>query len=190
MKKVFLFAAVMLSACIAKAQTSFQLGYVSSSEKQDLIIGDHNNNYSGFMVGIDDNINLVGDLNVAPGLAMEFSFDEDDDVKYKEFNLMVPVDFNYGFQLGDALKLYLFAGPTIDFGLMAKDDDNSRYDSDKKIMNRFDILLGGGAWVDINDVIRVKAGYKAGMLDLAGDDVIGVDSWKRNRFTVSVGYIF
>ena len=190
MKKIFLFAALMLSVCIANAQTSFQLGFMSTSEKQDLFIGDSSDSYSGFTVGFDNNINLAGDLNVAPGLNMAFSLDDDHEEKYKEFNLMVPVDFNYGFQLGDALKLYLFAGPTFDLGLMAKYDDDSCYDSDFQLMKRFNVLLGGGAWVDINDLIRVKAGYKVGMLDLKGDDIIGVDSWKRNRFNISIGYIF
>ena len=190
MKKIIFFAAVMLSVCIANAQTSFQLGFMTTSEKQDLIIGDLSDNFSGFTVGYDNNINLAGDLNVAPGLTMAFSLDNDNDEKYKEFNLMIPVDFNYGFQLGNAIKLYLFAGPTIDFGLMAKDGDDNYYDSDFQLMKRFNVLLGGGAWVDINDLIRIKAGYKVGMLDVKGDDIIGVDSWKKNRFNISVGYIF
>ncbi len=193
MKKIMLFAAVLLTAGYASAQVSYQLGFIATAEESTTSIGaistTSKNNYSGFMVGADYNINLAGGLNVAPGLEMEFSLDKrtdalNNDIKYKEFDLLVPVDFNYGFDLGQALKLYVFAGPTFDLGLMSKIEDNDQFDHGKK---RFDILLGPGVWVDINDLIRVKAGYKWGMLDLFDNDNT---TWKRNRLTLSVGYIF
>ncbi|MBR6369926.1 MAG: outer membrane beta-barrel protein [Bacteroidaceae bacterium] len=189
MKKIMLFAAVLLTAGFASAQVSYQLGFMTTSQETETSLAGHvldtnKDNYSGFMVGADYNLNIVGGLNVAPGLGLGFSFDNDNDEKYKEFDVLVPVDFNYGFNLGQDLKLYLFAGPTLDLGLVSKSDDWDWFDHD---MKRFNILLGGGAWVDIKDVIRVKAGYKAGMLDISDSDNI---SWKRNRLTVSVGYLF
>ncbi|MBR4842522.1 MAG: porin family protein [Bacteroidaceae bacterium] len=189
MKKIMLFAAALLTAGIASAQVSYQLGFMATSEKTTHTIGGisqtNKNNYSGFMVGADYNMNIAGGFNVAPGVAMELSLDnKDNDVKYKEFNVLVPVDFNYGFNLGQDLKLYLFAGPTFDLGLMAKNDDKDLFDNSKK---RFDILVGGGAWVDIKDVIRLKAGYKLGLLDISDVDNY---EWKKNVVTVSVGYLF
>ncbi|MBO7416821.1 MAG: porin family protein [Bacteroidaceae bacterium] len=189
MKKIMLVAAVLLTAGYASAQVSYQLGFMATAEEQTYTLGSlsttHKNNYSGFMVGADYNMNIAGGFNVAPGVAMELSLDnKENDVKYKEFNILVPVDFNYGFNLGQDLKLYLFAGPTFDMGIMAKNDDKDMFDHGKK---RFDILLGGGAWVDIKDVIRLKAGYKLGLLDISDMDSY---EWKKNVFTVSVGYIF
>lgn len=189
MKKIMLFAAALLTAGIASAQVSYQLGFMATSTTQETslagkVIDTDKNNYSGFMVGADYNMNIAGGFNVAPGLAMEFSFDKDNDVKYKEFDILVPVDFNYGFDLGQDLKLYLFAGPTFDLGLLSKSDDFDWYDHHKK---RFDILVGGGAWVDIKDTFRFKVGYKLGMLDIYDSDNM---SWKKNVLTVSVGYLF
>ena len=193
MKKIMLVAAALLTLGTASAQVSYQLGFLATSEEwtETLTLGGisasktSKNNYSGFMVGADYNMNIAGGFNVAPGVAMELSLDnKDNDVKYKEFNVLVPVDFNYGFNLGQDLKLYLFAGPTFDLSLMAKNDDRDMFDHGKK---RFDVLVGGGAWVDIKDVIRLKAGYKLGLLDISDNENI---EWKKNVFTISVGYIF
>ncbi len=194
MKKLFLMAAALLTVGAASAQITYSLGYINTNWDVDYKGGDKTIN--GFTIGLDDNINLTGDLNVALGAGMELSFATFDlgilgDWKYKEFGLFVPVDFNYGFALGDNLRLSVFAGPTFNLGLMAKqthdDDEFNYYDEDDGNMGRFDVLMGGGVWLDIQDQFRIKVGYKAGLMDTDKSDNV---ERKSNVLSVSLGYIF
>ena len=193
MKKLLFMAAALLTAGFASAQITYSIGYLNSTQDFDYpILSPKDMTYSGFSIGVDDNINLAGDLNVAPGIGMEFSFDKDDDKKYKEFALFVPVDFNYGFAISDNFKLSVFAGPTFNLGLMQKTTGDNDYelnyhDEDEGNMGRFDILLGGGIWCDIQDQFRIKVGYKAGMLNTCKTDDC---TRKTNVLSVSFGYIF
>lgn len=191
MKKLLFMAAALLTAGAVSAQVTYSIGYNSISWETNYAGGDHSLN--GFTIGVDDNINLTGDLNVAVGVGMDFAFSKFNhllvDTKYKEFGLYVPVDFNYGFALGDNLKLSVFAGPTFNLGLLSKEtgDNDYEYNYFDKDFGRFDILVGGGVWLDIQDQFRVKVGYKAGMLDSAKDDDL---TRKTNVLSVSLGYIF
>ena len=201
MKKIMLFAAALLTAGMVSAQVTYSLGYINTSTtaKYEANVGgismssEKTTAMNGFTISVDDNINLAGDLNVAPGVGMDFSLRKDGDINYKKFGLYVPVDFNYGFALGSDLKLFIYAGPTFDLGLIndAKDDDGNKvnyYDPDNAVKyGRFDILVGGGAWVTFQDQIRFKVGYKAGMLNVCKTDGYTV---KNNVLSVSVGYVF
>ena len=194
MKKLFFMVAALLTAGVASAQMTYSLGYISTSWDYDYSGGDKTLN--GFTLGLDDNVNLAGDLNLSLGVGMEMSFATFEgllgaDWKYKEFGLFVPVDFNYGFAIGNNIKLSVFAGPTFNLGLMSKatHDDNefNYYDEDDGNSSRFDILMGGGVWLDIQDQFRIKVGYKAGLMDTDKSDNI---ERKTNILSVSLGYIF
>lgn len=196
MKKLMIMAVALLTAGIASAQVTYSIGYINTSTKAEVkVLGVTNTSTSqmnGFTISVDDNINLVGDLNVAPGLGMDLSFRKDNGINYNKFGIYVPVDFNYGFALGSNLKLFIYAGPTFDLGLIssAKDGNGNkanRYKENEGNMSRFDLLLGGGAWVTIQDQFRFKIGYKAGMLNTCKTDNYTV---KNNVLSVSVGYIF
>ena len=196
MKKLFFMAAALLTAGIASAQVTYSIGYLNKSTKSEISGGGititDDSQMNGFSIGVDDNINLAGDLNVAVGGAIEFYFKKDGDYKYKDFNLAVPVDFNYGFALGSNLKLSVFAGPTFNLGIISdskgpNDYKFNYYDEDEGNCGRFDILVGGGVWMDIQEQFRVKVGYKAGMLDRCKTDGVTL---KDNVLSVSLGYIF
>lgn len=197
MKKLMFLAAVLLTAGAASAQITYSLGYINTSTKAEYTLGgitaSKTTSMNGLTISVDDNINLAGDLNVAPGVGMDFSMRKDDGIKYKKFGLYVPVDFNYGFALGSNLKLFVYAGPTFDLGIIndAKDNNGNKvnyYDKDLAVnYSRFDILLGGGAWLTFQDQLRFKVGYKAGMLNTCKADHYTV---KNNVLSVSVGYIF
>lgn len=196
MKKLFFMAAALLTAGIASAQVTYSIGYLNKTSKSEIsgggitIKGD--NQMNGFSLGVDDNINLAGDLNVAVGGALEFYFKTDGDYKYKDFNLAVPIDFNYGFALGSNLKLSVFAGPTLNLGIISdeKGPNDSKwnyYDPDEGDNGRFDVLVGGGVWMDIQEQFRVKVGYKAGLMDRCNKDGVKIND---NVLSVSLGYIF
>ena len=201
MKKLLLMAAALLTVGAARAQITYSLGFINTSTtaKYEASVGGvkisstDTDSWNGFTIGLDDNINLSGDFNVAPGIGMDFSMRSDDDVKFKKFGIYVPVDFNYGFALGSDFKLSVYAGPTFDLGIVrnAKDDNDNKvnyYDEDTAInFSRFDILLGGGVWLTFQDQLRFKVGYKAGMLNTCKTDNYTV---KDNVLSISVGYIF
>lgn len=201
MKKLLFLAAALLTVGAASAQITYSLGFINTSTTATYeatiggvkISNTNTDSWNGFTIGLDDNINLTGDLNVAPGVEMAFSMRSKDDIKYKKFGLLVPVDFNYGFALGSDIKLFVFAGPTFDLGLVynAKDDDGNKvnyYDKDTAVnFSRLDVLMGGGAWVTFQDQFRLKIGYKAGMLNTCKTDGYTV---KNNVLSVSLGYIF
>ena len=196
MKKFLFMAAALLTAGIASAQVTYSIGYLNKSSKSEISGGGititDDSQMNGFSIGVDDNINLAGDLNVAVGGAIELYLKTDGDYKYKDFNLAVPVDFNYGFALGSSLKLFVFAGPTLNLGIISdyKDKNDAKfnyYDADEGNCGRFDVLVGGGVWMDIQDQFRVKVGYKAGMLDRCKTDGVTL---KDNVLSVSLGYIF
>ena len=200
MKKLMIMALALLTAGIASAQITYSIGYINTSttSKYEATVAgvkvskSNTSSMNGFIIGVDDNINLTGDLNVAPGVGMDLSFKKEEGIKYTKFGLFAPVDFNYGFALGSDIKLFIYAGPTFDLGIIssAKDDDGNKsnlYKEKEGNMSRFDILLGGGAWVTFKDQLRFKVGYKAGMLNTCKTDNYTV---KNNVLSVSVGYIF
>ena len=196
MKKLMIMALALLTAGIASAQVTYSIGYINTSSKSETKFGGitttSTSQMNGFTISVDDNINLAGDLNVAPGLGMDLSFRKDNGINYNKFGIYIPVDFNYGFALGSNLKLFIFAGPTLDLGLIssAKDGNGNKanlYKENEGNMSRFDLLLGVGAWVTIQDQFRFKIGYKAGMLNTCKTDNVTV---KNNVLSVSVGYIF
>ena len=191
MKRLLLLASVLMIVSSVCAQATFSIGYIytSSTYKDDIMT--KNDNYNGLLVGFDYNINLAGSFSVAPGLEMDFSYDKDEDVKYKEFGFFVPIDFNYGFELGSDVKLSVFAGPSLYMGLVAKEKGDmgeyDYYDDNQGNCSRFDLKLGGGAWVTLYDQFRLKIGYKAGLLDVCRYNSV---TSKDNLLTISLGYIF
>ncbi|MBP5229174.1 MAG: outer membrane beta-barrel protein [Bacteroidales bacterium] len=192
MKKIMLLAIMVMTAIMANAQISVQAGYVLNTCKTKVSPDKNSNSYNGIMVAADYNLNLVGNLSVAPGLGLDYSFENDKGegykYKYRELGLFAPVDVNYSFPISDAFSLSLFAGPTFYYGLLSKDvaekPSYNYYSDDNK---RFDLFLGGGLWCDINETIRIKAGYKLGVTNNC--KIEGIKE-RNNFFSLSVGFLF
>lgn len=192
MKKIMLLAIMVMTAIMANAQISVQAGYVLNTCKTKVSPDKYSNSYNGIMVAADYNLNLVGNLSVAPGLGLDYSFENDKGegykYKYRELGLFAPVDVNYSFPISDAFSLSLFAGPTFYYGLLSKDvaekPSYNYYSDDNK---RFDLFLGGGLWCDINETIRIKAGYKLGVTNNC--KIEGIKE-RNNFFSLSVGFLF
>lgn len=200
MKKLLIMAVALLTAGVASAQITYSIGYVHPTSKVSYeeklfgqtLSGSYDYKLNGFTISVDDNINLAGGFNVAPGLGMYLAFGSYQKTDLTKFGLYVPVDFNYGFALGSDVKLFIYAGPTFDLGLVyngkpEKGDKESMYKEDKGNLSRFDLLLGFGGWVTFKDQYRLKAGYNLGLLNTCKTDNI---TMKNNVFSVSVGYVF
>ena len=134
MKKVFaILAATVLFAGMASAQLGINVGYAPQTYKTTYTSGSTSTtssmNLNGFFAGVNYNINLTGDLGVSLGANYRQNFGTDNDGlgigiagatvenKHSQSLVDVPILFNYGLKLTDALKLSVFVGPTVSFAL-------------------------------------------------------------------------
>ncbi len=211
MKKVFssIFAAsMMLLGTVAIAQPSVGIGYLNSTDKAKSGSTTNSTNLSGFYVGGSYNINLVGALNVAPGVYYSLLTKSDADsyfglvdtkVDVTEHYLSIPVMFNAGLALADGIVGRIYAGPSLAYGLasntkvkgsvagFSKDAKINNYDDDSDY-RRFDIMLGGGVAVDFFDMVRFKVGYDYGLVNrYSGDADV---TRHRSQLSVGVAYLF
>ena len=188
MKKLLLMAAALLAVGTINAQITAYAGYssVKSSTTVKNVPGTATGTANGFIIQGDYNINLTGDLNVAPGLGLNFAFGDDDSKAIKAY---VPIDFNYGFSVSDDIKLSAFTGPTLALGLSSKSKvanvEINNYDNDD--ISRFDILLGVGCWLTFQDKYRLAVAYRIGMLDQNKSDTT---TTKNNLLSITLGYSF
>ena len=92
-----------------------------------------------------------------------------------EHYINVPVQLNLGFDLAKGVKLFAFAGPTVNVGLISKSvatasvaghGGSSSIDNyaDNSNYGRFDVMLGGGAGIKVAN-FKIFGGYNYGMLD-------------------------
>ena len=182
MKKALFLAVALTLAVMANAQTSVHLGYLLNIQKVETALGNNSDSYSGLFLSADRTFGLSGDLAVTPGLGLGYSFDSGDD--YRELGLFVPVDVNYRFRLGSDISLSVFAGPTFHFGLISETGSHNYYADDN---SRFELLLGGGLWCDIRETVRLKAGYKFGLINTS--KISGITE-KNDCLYLSIGYLF
>lgn len=182
MKKALFLAVALTATIMANAQTSVQLGYLLNTQKVETAIGSGTDSYSGLFLSADRTFGLAGDLAVTPGLGLCYSFDSGDD--YRELGLFLPVDVNYRLRVSDAVSLSVFAGPTFHFGLISEAGSHNYYADDN---SRFEVLLGGGLWCDIRQTVRLKAGYKFGLINTS--KISGITE-KNDCLYLSVGYLF
>lgn len=203
MKKTIL--TLMLAAVTAVssfAQASIGAGYLESYRKS----GSTSSSQSGFYFGVDTNIGNCGDLEVKPGVYIEYvTSSEAADFfgfagasgKSTEMYLDIPVNFNYGVDLGGA-KLSFYAGPTFSLGCLSTIESSAsvlgvstgtrtvnQYANNSEY-SRFDLMVGGGVSLDISE-IRLSAGYNYGLVDRYGSSSFDLH---RSNLHFGVAYLF
>ena len=190
MKKLFVLVITLTTALAAHAQVSVQVGYLSNTLKaENKEVGKLAGTYRGVTAAVDYNVHLTDYLGVAPGLGVDYSFNNNSGLKYQELGLFAPIDVNYCLSQNSSFSLSLFAGPTLYYGIFSRETyDNKTYDNyAENYSKRFDVSLGGGFWLDFNEMIRFKLGYKFGLTNTSKIDGIT----ERNNFlSISVGYVF
>ena len=203
MKKVFAFVAVaaaLLVAGKANAQLGVNVGYAPQTWTSTYTNGNNTNtttsSMTGFFAGVNYNVNISGDLNVSVGLQGRFNTGSDTtalnvvvagaSVENHKSQLLldVPVLFNYGFGLGSAAKLSVFAGPTISYALSGKtktittvtalgnttkDESVSNWYGDNSNLKQLDISATLGVVLSYNQ-LRFFGGYNMGLLNLTTAD--------------------
>lgn len=193
MKKILIAAVALLSFGVANAQV-FYLGYQNNSFNSTYGSTTHTETAPGFVVGFGQNFEIADGLGIQPAFEMSLNSYKRStvlgDIKYSNFGIKVPIDFNYGIELGSDLKLYPFAGPSLYLGIANNgklgDEKESLYDDSLK---RFGFGVNFGAFCDFKDVLRLKVGYDMGLSNLYqdGDDDF---KYKQNCLTIAIGYLF
>lgn len=208
MKKVFAFvAAIVLFAGIANAQLGINVGFAPQTYKTTVTSGSTSStntmNLNGFFAGVNYNINLTGDLGVSLGVNYRMNMGSEETTvlgvtakdTYNQSLVDVPILFNYGLKLSDALKLSVFAGPTINFALSGKTTSTytvlgtettteTDWYGDNTDMKKLDL----GATVGVNlqyNGIRFFGGYNLGLLNTYDDDNV---TRKGSNWFIGLGY--
>ena len=212
MKKIFAFvAAVVLFAGMASAQLGIHVGYAPQTYLGKYTSGSttisDTTSMTGFFVGVDYNVNITGDLNVNVGLQGRYNTSSESNtllgvttkVDATQMLIDVPVLFNYGLNLSDALKISVFAGPTVNFALSGNThttttatvlgststtESDSDWYGDNSNRKKLDIAFTVGAAVTFSD-IKIFGGYNMGLLNLTTADNTTL---KGSNLFIGVGY--
>ncbi len=205
MKKIFttlLAASLMLLGTQAFAQMSVNAGYLNSTLKTK----NTSDNANGAYAGVSFNVPLAGGLAIAPGVYYSMITSKETasigsiisgSGTFTEHAINVPVYLNYGIDLARDTKVFLFGGPTLQYGLASnvKYDANvagisgsntvSNYDSEN--FNRMNVYLGGGLGFLVG-AFQITVGYDYGMMNqYKGDNAINCH---RSNLKLGVGFVF
>lgn len=205
MKKIFttlLAASLMLLGTQAFAQMSVNAGYLNSTLKTK----NTSDNANGAYAGVSFNVPLAGGLAIAPGVYYSMITSKETasigsiisgSGTFTEHAINVPVYLNYGIDLARDTKVFLFGGPTLQYGLASnvKYDANvagisgsntvSNYDSEN--FNRMNVYLGGGLGFLVG-AFQITVGYDYGMMNqYKGDNAINCH---RSNLKLGVGFAF
>lgn len=179
-------AAVMMTiATNSFAQMQVGAGFLHSNEQITLTgIDPVDVGINGAYAGLSYNLPIAGNFGIAPGLYYSLLMsNESTNVvginlgsKVREHYVNVPVYLNFGFNLGQNAKLFLFAGPTAQFGvastteLSAGSASTGKFDRYKDgNLSRTNVLLGGGLGLNISK-FQITLGYDQGLFDLDTTD--------------------
>lgn len=207
MKKILstlLAASLMLLGTQAFAQMSVNAGYLNST----LATKNAKSGANGAYAGVTFNIPVAGGFGIAPGVYYSGLFSKDSDAAtifginlsgsttFIEHAINVPLYLNYAIDLARDTKVFLFGGPTAQYGLAStvKYDGSvggasgstkySNYDDED--YNRFNVYLGGGIGFQAG-VLQVTVGYDYGMMNQYKDTDVACH---RSNLKLGVGLVF
>ena len=205
MKKIFsilLVATLMLVGTNAFAQMSFNAGYLNST----LATSNSSDNANGAYAGISFNVPVAGGLAVAPGVYYSFLTSKETAAlggiasgsgTFMEHAVNVPAYLNYGIDLARDAKVFVFAGPTLQYGLAStvKYEGNvlgvsgsstvNNYDNEN--FNRMNVYVGGGIGFGAGPLL-VTVGYDYGMMNQYKGD--NATQCHRSNLKLGVGFAF
>ena len=213
MKKIFTIvasAALMLVATSALAQSQIAAGFVRSTDsfKASADANASTEVLNGFYAGVGYSIPLAAGIKVTPGIYYSVLMGSDAESfgsfaslkgDKQEHYLNVPVTLSLGANLAPDIRLFAYAGPTLSVGLISqtkvttsilgfsKDSVVDHYASDSGY-GRFDVLVGGGAGVELMKRFRVNVGYDFGLLNRYTGSGNGIEH--RNQLVAGVALVF
>ena len=210
MKKIIstlLAASLMLLGTQAFAQVSVNAGYLNSTQSfSNSNLKSINSN--GAYVGLTFNIPVAGGFGIAPGVYYSMITNKNGadgvilgipasaSATFMEHAVNAPLHLNWGVDLARDTKLFIFAGPTFQYGIASKtrlqggvagisgDKTYNNYEDDD--YNRFNIYAGGGVGMKVAG-IQITVGYDYGVMNLYDDDDLKTH---RSNIKIGLGYAF
>ena len=205
MKKIFstlLVATLMLVGTNAFAQMSFNAGYLNST----LATKNSSDNANGAYAGISFNVPVAGGLAIAPGVYYSFLTSKETAAlgtiasgsgTFMEHAINVPVYLNYGIDLARDAKVFVFGGPTLQYGLastvkyegnvLGLSGSSTANNYDNENFNRMNVYLGGGVGFGAGPLL-ITVGYDYGMMNQYKGD--NATQCHRSNLKLGVGFAF
>ena len=205
MKKVIftlLAASLMLLGTNAFAQMSVNAGYLNST----LATSNSSDNANGAYAGFSFNVPLAGGLAIAPGVYYSFLTSKETAAlgtiasgsgTFMEHAVNVPVYLNYGIDLARDAKVFVFGGPTLQYGLastvqyegnvlgLSGSSTVNNYDNEN--FNRMNVYLGGGVGFGAGPLL-ITVGYDYGMMNQYKGD--NATQCHRSNLKLGLGFAF
>ena len=201
-------ASLMLFGTQAFAQMSVNAGYLNSTQSfKDASTKSINSN--GAYAGVSFNIPVAGGLGFAPGVYYSMIANKSEssgtimDIPvtasstFMEHALNAPLYLNYGIDLARDSKVFIYGGPTVQFGLASTTKlsggvgestaDRTYNNYDNKNYSRFNVYLGGGVGFQLS-AFQITLGYDYGMLNLYKGE--SATRTHRSNLKVGIGYVF
>ena len=153
---------------------------------------------NGFYAGVSYTVPIASGINFTPGIYYGLAaksnatsiFGLQIEGKQQDSFINVPLHFSFGAELGSGLRCFVYGGPSASFAVASKVISGSTtYDrlKDNDSLQRFDLMLGGGVGLEINDIVRFQVGYDFGMLNRTDSENFLV---RRNQLTAGVAFLF
>ncbi len=186
MKRVLAIVAFVTAMFVAGNVQAQEISVYAGYAPEVLHQTNSSTDLNGFFIGGNYNYALQHDLGLSMGLQVRLNTESGSSnigglVMGKhtttQIILDIPVLLNYGINLNRDLKVTVFAGPSVNFGIVAKTKSEGNvlgigvnttsnwYDSDGMNYSRFNISANGGLAVDYKQ-FRVFGGYQYGFLDI------------------------
>ena len=201
MKRFFIIAAALLCGVAAQAQNLYiEAGYANVgykiAAKADIINASLSEATNGFYFGAGYEHEFSQVFALEAGLQFLYAgkkgsstLFEDFDVntKWSEMDLLVPIHAKVYVPFGSSVRGFVFAGPTLNCGLLNQIKAESIAQDLYEGLNRFQLYLGGGIGFDINKTFAVKASYNYGVLNIMKEIT---EYAKVNNSLVEAGIVF
>ena len=201
MKRFFIIAAALLCGVAAQAQNLYiEAGYANvgykMATKTEIIKANVNQATNGFYfgAGYEHEFSQVFALEAGlqflyAGKKESISIIQDIDVnsKWSEMDLLVPIHAKVYVPFGSSVRGFVFAGPTLNCGLLNQIKTESIAQDLYEEFNRFQLYLGGGIGFDINKTFAVKASYNYGVLNIMKELT---EYAKVNNSLIEAGIVF
>lgn len=208
-------ASMMLAGTSAFAQVSIGVGYLNNTNRQGVPSDHETVNTNGVYLGLGYNAYLGSSVSFNPGLYVSYRGAKNQDWYYalasqyleadsriQEWDLNLPLNFRYNFDIAPDCRLFIYAGPTLVYGLSSKNKVKSSNNTVESLLNllggsesdnyedgdysRFDVRLGGGIGFELSDMIQATLGYKYGVINRYNGDL---DVTSHNS-TINLGVAF
>ncbi|MDO5443573.1 MAG: outer membrane beta-barrel protein [Bacteroidia bacterium] len=219
-------ASMMLAGTSAFAQISVGAGYLGTFQKLSATNLDISKSVymNGLYAGLENTMQFDANMGLSVGAYYVYSaasassmFDTLELIegfvkgRLDEHFINIPVNLMFGADFQEGLRGFFYAGPTVSCGISSKVKANvldvlkfNASDNYKhNYFERFDLLFGAGVGMDINNAIRIKAGFDYGLFNRIGEglSIKGKDGQERNainekaslnrsQLTVGVSYLF